>query len=125
MSKLIFFGRIGSVLLLLAALSDPAWPQSESSDAMSACRGALRQMIFFCTNRSGSSGSNGYACEQRKSDVDRLCYIDRLPELGCAAAQKETQLWCTDKIAQNANPGLVGVHCLDARSKVKNLCHQN
>jgi hypothetical protein len=124
MSKLIVFSRIGGILLLLPALSNPAWPQSENSDAMSACRGAMRQLIFFCTDRSGNSGSNGNICEQRKSDVDRLCYFDGLPELGCAAAQKETQLWCTDKMAQNANPKLVGQHCLDARSKVKNLCRQ-
>jgi len=115
--------RLSVVLLSTWVLfsAHSAWSQSEVERlAVMACNEAVNQMYSWCGRQQQGGNLARQNCGDSRNKVQQYCYSRELPQLACASAQKESELFC------NGNswlPGpFVGEFCGDAQNKINSIC---
>jgi len=108
------------VLALLVVTCGSAWSQTDMQRATSACQASLQQMQLWCGKHQQPGFLAGANCNEASSNIDRFCYDERLPQLGCAAAQRESELWCGGN--SNFSGFHVGSKCSESQRKVNSYC---
>jgi len=107
------------MFLILLTINRLAFAQLDSQRISAACQTSMQQLFLMCGNQQTGflAGAN---CNEAMSNVDRICYDARTPQLSCAAAQKESELWCG---GNSMFVGfMAGMKCNEARRKVQGNC---
>lgn len=96
-----------------------AWSQTDTPPEVSMCQAAMQQLYLWCRKQQ-SGAMAGYNCEKARLDVNSYCYHENLPKLSCAAAQKESELWCGGNAIEI--PGYTSFHCSETQIRVRSFC---
>jgi len=108
------------VWALLVVSCVPAWSQTDTQRVASACQASLQQMYQWCGKQQQPGFLAGSNCSEATTNVTRFCYHEGLPQLGCAAAQRENELWCGGN--SNFSGFLAGSKCGESQNKVRSYC---
>ena len=104
-----------------------AYAQEDVQSITTACQASLKEMVFWCVTLAQAEQpivppvERESKCAAAKRRADGYCYPLEVPQLGCASALKELEIWCTGKASFNVTD--VVSFCEQSQRNVSLFCY--
>lgn len=117
-----------SAMVVVLLVANLAYSQDDVQRITTACQASLRELVFWCVTLPDadqpvvSPVKRERNCASAKKRIDGYCYPLEVPQLGCASALQEMEIWCSG----NASFNLTDVvnFCEGSQRNVRLFCYR-